>query len=79
MGNFVARMLVKSLVGRILQSVNLEALLGFIKEAEDGYENSFAKRGHVHRAIKEIEPEDISGIAVNLAIELGVYFFKKLQ
>ncbi len=78
MGHFIARMLVKSMVGRLLQKVDVGSLLNFVDEAEEQYDNQFAKRGHVYRAIKAVEPEDISNVVVNLAIELGVYFYKKL-
>jgi len=79
MGSFIARLLIKSLIARILTKIDLDDLLFFVDEAEAQYDNPFAKRGHVHRAVKAAEPEGVSGTVVNLAIELGVYFYKKLQ
>lgn len=79
MGSFILRMLIKALIGRILTTLDTDDLLFFVSEAEAEYDNPFAKRGHVHRAVKAAEPEGVSGTVVNLAIELGVYFYKKLQ
>jgi len=77
MGNFILKLLISQLIGRIMKNVDLDALIDFVVEAEKQYDNAFAKKGYVYRTIKELEPQDISTTAVNLAIEAGVYYAKR--